>query len=332
MLSDLELLIEYLPFMPLVTFVVSIIGLTVALVALTVAIINVRRKSGMSVKGRVSISNSVYAEDDYVSNITIENCKDKAVIIFEIYLMVGRNYYIELESFSEPHILKAYESYVARYSPVEFYASGMKPVDLNDLIKDSKVKKRIVLSTSQGRYVVKDWIKKWDPVIEQLQGKMTLGIHPVRYDNKLGHYGLNIKYAVKLINEDGKSIIKPIRLIDIDRPKFDEFRLTKNALSSKDNLAEFINSKIDEGIAKFTLVEVIDIEAVRLESINNGYSFNRQTLQYYGWFEHVVNWRLKNFLAKLILRLTKVDKGTYKKVGNVVIAAILTMLIGVFFK
>jgi len=45
-----------------------------------------------------------------------------------------------------------------------------------------------------------------------------------------------------------------------------------------------------------------------------------------------VNWRLKNLLAKLILRLTKVDKGIYKKVGNVVVAAILTMLIGGFFR
>ncbi|KPH64560.1 hypothetical protein [Pseudoalteromonas porphyrae] len=327
MLPALEVLLEYLPYMPLVTFAVSIIGLSVALVALTVAIINVRRKSGMNVKGRVCIRSSANAEDDYVSNIAIENCKDKAVIIFKIYLMVGRNYYVELESFSEPHILKAYESYVATYHPVEFYAAGLKSIDLNDLIKDSKAKKRIVLSTSHGRYIVKDWIEQWDPIIEQLQGGMTLGIHPVRYDNDLGHYGLNIKYVVKIINENGRSVSKPIRLIDLERPRFSEFRLTEKALSSKDNLEAFITSKIDEGIAKFTLVEVIDIEAIRSESIHSGYCFNREKLHYYNWFEHIVNWRVKSLLVKL----TKVDATTYKKVGSTTIAAILTMLVGSFF-
>src|SRR5690554_7110975 len=111
----------------------------------------------MHIKRQFCIASSAYAEDKYVSSVTLENFKDRSVIIFKVFLRVGANYYIELDDFEhEPKILKPYESYTNHYGPVDFYCLNMNRIKLNHLLGSKGVKKSLVLSTSHGKYVVKD--------------------------------------------------------------------------------------------------------------------------------------------------------------------------------
>ena len=51
---------------------------------------------------------SVDCDDPYLSSLVIENLKDRAITIFEIYLKVGSNCYIQVEDFgSKPLVLRA---------------------------------------------------------------------------------------------------------------------------------------------------------------------------------------------------------------------------------
>ena len=92
------------------------IALAVSLTALYFVVRNYRRKSGTHIRGQFCISSSAYAEDKYVSSVTLENFKDRPVIIFKVFLRVGANYYIKLDDFEhDPKILKPYESYTNHF-------------------------------------------------------------------------------------------------------------------------------------------------------------------------------------------------------------------------
>jgi hypothetical protein len=43
------------------------------------------------------MASSVYCDDPYLSSLVIENLKDRAITIFEIYLKVGNHCYIQIE-------------------------------------------------------------------------------------------------------------------------------------------------------------------------------------------------------------------------------------------
>jgi hypothetical protein len=127
--------------------ILPVIALSVSLTALFFIVQNYWRKSGTYVRGQFCVTSSAYAEEEYVSSITIENVKDRPVIIFKIYLLIGRNYYLLLNDFDhEPKILKPYETYTDHYSPVDFYSVNMNRIKLTEMLGSNKVKSRIVLT------------------------------------------------------------------------------------------------------------------------------------------------------------------------------------------
>jgi hypothetical protein len=90
--------------MNLETIISSINSIVALLVSITALIYTVKTyilKSGAHVRGLFSIHSSISCEDKYVGRIALENMKDRATVIFKIYLLVGKNYYIELEDFEE---------------------------------------------------------------------------------------------------------------------------------------------------------------------------------------------------------------------------------------
>ena len=185
--------------------IISLIALIVSLTALTFIVRNYWRKSGIYVRGQYSIHSSSYCQDKYVGSITLENVKDRPVVIFKVFLLVGRNYYIELENFEhEPKILKPYEVYSNQYDPVDFYSVSMKRIRLDNLLDSKKVKSNLVLATSNGKYTVGEWIKRWDPIGDFFNNHMTALIHPMRSTYKNKCYGSEVKYIVEIKTEDGK--------------------------------------------------------------------------------------------------------------------------------
>lgn len=224
-------------------------------------------------------------------------------MIFKIYLLVGRNYYIELEDFEEePLILKPFEAYSKQFDPVDFYSVSMKRIRLNELLNSKKVKSRLVLSTSDGRYEISEWINRWNPVIDFFKNHMTAVIQPMRSKYKDKCYGSNAKYIVDIKAENGKEETIAIYPRDYEIRKFRKFRLTKGSLESKERLEHFLYEKAEEGILNCVDIVVHDIEAWRKE-VYQYHGDKVVDVKYYGWFTYVVFGRLFTILSDVKLKL-----------------------------
>lgn len=266
----------------------QIFAICISLIALFFVVRNYWRKSGTYVRGQYSVSSSAWAEEQYVSSLTIENVKDRPVIIFKVFLLVGRKYYILLNDYEhDPKILKPYECFTCHYDPVDFYSVSMNRIKMNKLLDSRQAPARIVLATSNGKYVIKEWIKRWDPIVDFFNNHMTAIIHPMRPNSKQGFYGADVKYLVNITTEDGYKKNTPIFKEDYNFPRFKEFRLTEESLSSKEKLDEFLTEQAINGKLKCINVEVLDAEKLRKENYGSGYNKTFEA-EHIGWFEYKV--------------------------------------------
>lgn len=282
----------------------------IGLIALYFAVRNYRRKSGVYVRGQFCISSTVCAEDKYISSITLENFKDRSVIIFKIFIKVGNNYYIEMNDFeNDPKILKSYESFTCSYDPVDFYYINLSRIKMNNLLDSRKSKINIVLSTSQGKYVVKKFIKRWDPVFDFFRNHMTACIQPMYPLEKAGHYGSEFKYLAKITTEDGYTNTIPIYATDTNYPRFENFALTSEAMSSRENLENYLLEQAVNGHLKCTKVEVIDAEKLRERNYGHTYTKTFEAV-HFNWFTYRVLGRLSTIYSnqKLIYQNRKLRK------------------------
>ncbi|MGE6223672.1 hypothetical protein [Aeromonas media] len=266
----------------------QIFAICISLIALFFVVRNYWRKSGTYVRGQYSVPSSAWAEEQYVSSLTIENVKDRPVIIFKVFLLVGRKYYILLNDYEhDPKILKPYECFTCHYDPVDFYSVSMNRIKMNKLLDSRQAPARIVLATSNGKYVIKEWIKRWDPIVDFFNNHMTAIIHPMRPNSKQGFYGADVKYLVNITTEDGYKKTTPIFKEDYNFPRFKEFRLTEESLSSKEKLDEFLTEQAINGKLKCIDVEVLDAEKLRKENYGSGYNKTFEA-EHIGWFEYKV--------------------------------------------
>jgi hypothetical protein len=226
----------------------SVTSLSIAILAFVIAVKNYRRKAGMYVRGGLTMASGRASNDPYVAEVLLENLKDRAVTIFAIYLRLGVNYYIELENLEEnPLVLKAFESYRKKFGPIEFYGVNGNKIDLRGVFATAKAKKRLVLSTSDGKYVVPSSMHRWNPVEEYFRNQWTGIIKPVQSTFKDVYIGGNIAYVIEIVGAEGHEEIIPIHPKDYELKIFRNFSLTQEALASKTSLEEFLKAKMDEG-------------------------------------------------------------------------------------
>jgi hypothetical protein len=226
----------------------GVTSLSISILAIVIALKNYRRKAGTLVRGSFTMGSGRASNDDYVTEVILENLKDRAVTIFAIYLKLGFNYYVELENFEQsPLILKPFETYRKQFGPIEFYAVNMNKIRLNQLFATKNPKKRLVLSTSDGKYDVRSSLRRWNPVVEYFRNQCTGIIKPVESIYKDTHLGGNVAYVIEIMREEGKDEIIPIHPRDFELKMFRNFSLSKEALSSKQSLEEFLKDKMNEG-------------------------------------------------------------------------------------
>lgn len=167
----------------------ALTALVVSIIALIYTAKTYLLKHGLDIRGFFSICSDIYCEDKYVGGLVIENMKDRSTAIFKIYLLLGHNYYLEIEDFEDaPLILKPFETHSKQYDPVDFYSASTMRIDLNKLWDSRKYK--IILSTSDGKYVIKKRINKWDPTSDLFKNHMTAIVLPMRSVYKNKSYGL----------------------------------------------------------------------------------------------------------------------------------------------
>ena len=243
--------------------VISVAAFVVASIALLYTYRGDRRKSGIDIRYRLAISSSVSSSEKWVSQVVLQNAKDRAVSIFKVYLEVGHGFYIEIEDFSpSPLILEAYGIHHQHYDPIDFYVGG--PYRCIDVLDDSKSRKRLVLITAQGRHFPKRHIKYDDPIYDSISTNYTTCVvHPLRLDYGGRSYGSEVKYIVTLKSADGKEEVIPIYPRDYESKWFNELGLTRQAMESKQALEDCIRSQMDMGNLNCSDVAIFDPEPDR---------------------------------------------------------------------
>ena len=238
--------------------VISVAAFVVASVALLYTCRGDRRKSGIDIRYRLAISSSVSSSERWVSEVVLQNAKDRAVSIFKMYLEVGHGLYIEIEDFSRsPLILEAYGIHHQQYDPIEFYVGG--PYRCIDVLGDRKSRQRLVLITAQGRHFPKRRIKFDDPIYDSISTNYTASVvHPIRLDYGGRSYGSEVMYIVTLKSADGKEEVIPIYPRDYELKWFKELGLTRQAMESKQALEDCIRSQMDMGNLNCADVDIFD--------------------------------------------------------------------------
>jgi hypothetical protein len=250
---------------------IYILGAFISTSILFVGIWNYRRKSGLNIQGSYTVSSSRDCDDKYVSSIILENLKDRSITIFAIYLQVGRPYHVEIDNFEDaPLILKPFETFHKEYGPIEFYAFNMKKVKMDVLLDSKNVRKRLVLSTSQGRYIIRKGLYRWDPIIEYFRNSYAAIPKPITSTYKQLLLGSNVKYVVELGFKDGENQVIPIHRRDHELKRFRSFRLTPESIADKEALEAFLESMRVEGKLNCETLKVTDIDAWR-ETDRTGY-------------------------------------------------------------
>jgi hypothetical protein len=290
------------------------ITIGVSALALFVATKNYRRKSGMLVRGAFTLGSSIDCNDRYIANIVLENLKDRAITVFAIYLRVGFNYFIEIEKFDEkPLVLKSFETYQKEFGPIQFYGINTNRIKLDPLLGDSKIRKRLVLSTADGKYVVPKSINKWHPAADFFQNHLTAIVHPIRTIYKEKHLGSNIKFVVEFIGKNGGVEIIPVRSEDFRLKIFKGFNLTPASLESSAALTAYLNEQLANGSLVCESFEVHDLDGWR-ERINELYTNKTIEARYIGrFYYHIIgrlltwysNRKLRQENAKRLLNQTK---------------------------
>lgn len=147
--------------------------------------------------------------DKYPRTVLLQNLKDKSEAIFGIYMKVGHNLYIKLEDLQDdPIIIGPFETISRTYGPVSLYGMNMRRLDLNRMLEDPKIKKRIVLHTSHGRHVTKTRKKYWNPILDVLSGS-GIGLATAHWITepklpKIKSIPFNAKYVVEIQKDQDK--------------------------------------------------------------------------------------------------------------------------------
>jgi hypothetical protein len=241
----------------------SVLIATIALLFSVLAVYFTARaywqKRGASVRGHYTFSSSVTTEQKYVSDILLENLKDRSIVIFGFYLRMSRNVYIEIERFDEePLILKPFEVLARSYDPIDSYSFNMKRFNLNHLFDDKYRGVRLVLATSAGKLVIKKPVPIWNPIHDWFKNHAILTMQTDRstFDGK--GYGGNILFVVHLYK--GDEIFQTFALY----PREYTYKWFKDLGGSEDTLKSV--TKVKELFEKF--IEKDDIKADNVSVIN----------------------------------------------------------------
>lgn len=275
-----------------ILLIASVLTLGVATIAAVYGFRAYNLKSGIRVRGLYSPVSSIKAEDPYVGTLTLENTKDRAVIIFGVFLEVGYGSFIEIDDFEdEPLVLQPFGAFKQRYDPIDFYGENLRRVRTKQLLWEPKTRRRLVLSTSQGRYNVVDYIDHWDPVNDFFRNHLTAIIRPYRLTHEGRAYGSGAKYLVQLVITSGKEVSIPIYERDYEIRRFTGFPLTPASLATRDALEEYLLERAVEGELQCKDLCVLDLVERRQEVYKEYLAREDVEIRPRGWLSyHILGW------------------------------------------
>ena len=295
---------ELAPYITLSSAAMAIASFVIASFAVFLSFRGDRRKAGIEIRCSYSITHSISSKEPWVGVVWLENVKDRSVVIYKIYLEVGHGFYIEVEDLTDnPLTLAPYDVYHQEYDPIEFYTHGVSR--LTGLLDDETQRRRIVLTTSEGRYIPKsDTRTHDDPLLDTILRNYSTGIaHPHRLLFKGRSFGSEAKYLLTLVDRGRKEAVIPIYPRDYEVRKIRDVSLTQESLESKQALECLLERQIRAGTAPFISFEVVDVESLR-KKLFEDYQGSFAVV-HLGWFSYHVlarlmtiwekwNWKRKN--------------------------------------
>lgn len=274
----MEYLQNKLELSDLMVIIISMISLVVSVIVLLLSYKTYILKYGQKVRGWVGEASSCTSDNAYFYTIVLENLKDKDLVVFNIYIRIGYNIYLDMlnkDDLNESyfHVIPALSVREFRFGPAINYSDGVSIVDISELIRSSKIKKRIVLSTNYGKLVVKYPTKGWDPNFAYFNNYGTTIISPIRfysensiYGNKNSDslnyavnyetYGDRTLYLVTLKRKHFERVTYPI-LRDTKVVYFKDVNFTEATLANKETLEKLLIHERSIGSIDFEDIEEI---------------------------------------------------------------------------
>lgn len=302
----------------IVSLIIAAIGLIISIIVLILTYKTWKLKSGKAVLGWYGVTSSFESNTPYVSEIKLQNTKDKELAISNIYIHFGKNVYIDMLEkdfhFDKYNIvLPPFGTAVLNFGPVYLYSDGSKKTNVDELLHFKKGK--IVLSTNDGKLVCGDFKKGWDPLSDWFknygtdiikvnrfykEGSVYVGGEEPTKVYNFTAFGDRTLYIVTLGLKNGHKVEYPIyKYGERQVIKFDSIGLTKEALSSKVKLKAFINKQKIKGKIEFeTLYEIIDVQD-RIKQCTKDIDNEPYNPKAEGWFEYRIYDKLLTLWWKL---------------------------------
>lgn len=185
---------------------VAVFSFGVSMIALVYAGYQFYLKIGTSFYGVYSLTHSSSGRQRYISEVIIENRKDKAVAVSFIYLRIRSNIYLELVDYeSSPRIVAPFETIkIDLQEGVSGYIASTYKVDLDAFLADRNVKKSLMVATPQGLSKVKRYKKFWNVYIESLRNHFIVPVRPVKKFYAGKEYSDSLQFVVLEENNEGK--------------------------------------------------------------------------------------------------------------------------------
>lgn len=283
----------------------TILALLISALSLRVAIKALSLKCGNKVVGYYNVASSIESTMPYIHKIMLQNLKDKDVVILEMYIRFGRNVFIDM--FSKGlyddfiQILPPLGTLNFTFGPSYMNSCGTNMVDLSKLLRGVK-RGTIILSTNQGKIIVKPITKRWSVVADYFKnyGTQHILLHKIYTqksvcrDGLLSHkaidfssYGDAVKYLVTL-KIHGKDIeYKVFKETDYQVQKFSNIQFTKQSLLSAQSLRKFLNTEKKKGHIQYDcIVDISELDDfIEKERKNEDGSYEAKAE---GWFEYYI--------------------------------------------
>lgn len=302
----------------LASFVVAAVTLIATIVAAIISYFSFRLKLGQRALVWFGYTQSLQNQQPYISFLRIENCKDKDLVIHNIYVRYGHNIYINLlgKDFNDQYhiVIPSLSAKEFNFGPAYLYSCSLRKIDLRAII--GKVKPTIVLATSKGKLVCGNAKGHWIAEREFFKNHTTAVIMPHRlytkdsvyYDKHetpsidYTSYNQNVLYVADIELNDDRIVQIPIEK-DSRLVFFKNITFTDASLLNEGALKKFLNQAKQKNLLDFKkILKVWDVQAIIKEDIEK-MDPDEIDLKAHGWLYHNSVGRFYSILGDIDLWL-----------------------------
>lgn len=299
--------------------VLSALSLIVAIIVLVITYQTWKLKKGQSARASISTASSSEIEGYYIYNIVIENLKERDLIIFGIYLRIGRNVYVDLLNIDSVydkyiHVIPSLSTRIFELGAPIYYTTGIEEIKIDELFHHKKQK--IILQTNFGKIKAKPFKKGWDPIYESFKNYSIVNIKPIRYytqnsvpcshnqsENFIDYTSVpkTALYVIKLKFNDGS--IKEYNIFKKDNnPIFENLEFNDDNLKSIDSLNDYlIESRNKELIIFKEIIKIDDVQELIRKS-KKGLSpviLTDKDIPILNWFQFFILAQIQTWIKKI---------------------------------